>query len=123
MQRVPELMKERLNLAKCQQGRSLSGRLCQVHHHRDVGTYVFSFPVDTLSLIRCHPRTALLAFARMEVGIEYGEIRAILVEHLIGLDIRMIDRDVLILLKGDAVEAVGQSEDAVNDLRQFEVGT
>ena len=59
----------------------------------------------------------------MEVGIEHGEIRSVLVEHLIGLHIRMIDGDVLVLLERDAVELVGQAEDAVDDLLQLEVGT
>ena len=35
----------------------------------------------------------------------------------------MIDGDVIVLFEGNAVQAVCQSEDAVDDLRQFEIGS
>ena len=73
VQRVAKLMQEGLHLAQRQQGGFVLRRFRQVHHHRDVWTDVFTFSVDILSLIFRHPRTALLAFARMEVGIEDGE--------------------------------------------------
>ena len=57
----------------------------------------------------------------MEIGIEDGEIRTVLVEDLIGLHVGMIDRNILVLLEGDAIETVGQAEHAVDDLRQFEI--
>ena len=81
--------------------------------------------VDTLlplSLILCHPGTALLSLTRMEVGIEDSEIRAVFVEHLIGLHIRMVYWYILVLLEGDAIKTVGQSEHSVDNLREFEIG-
>ena len=43
------------------------------------------FPLSgyPLSLKLCHPRSALLAFARVEVGIEQCKIFSVFVEHLI----------------------------------------
>ena len=35
----------------------------------------------------------------------------------------MIDGNILVLLKGDAIETVCQTEDAVNHFRQFEIGS
>ena len=70
-----------------------------------------------LALIFCHPSTPLLALARMEIGIEHSEERTVFIKHLIGFNIRMIDGNVLVLLKGDAVETISQSEDATNHFR------
>ena len=116
-------MEEGLHLAQCQQGRLLFCRLGEVHHHRDVRTDVLALLVDILSLIFRHPGTALLALAGVEISVEDGEIAAILVEHLVSLDVRMVNRNVLVLLEGDAVQLVGKTEDTAYHLRQFEVGT
>ena len=78
--------------------------------------YVFALAVDPLSLIFCHPCTALFALARMEVGVEHGKIRAVLVEHLVGFHVGMVNLYVLVLLECYAVESVGKSEHALNDL-------
>ena len=59
----------------------------------------------------------------MEVGIEYGEIGTVAIEHLVGFHVGVVDRDVLVLLEGDAVEAVGKAENAVNHLRQLKIRT
>ena len=82
---------------------------------------VLALTVDPLSLIFGHPGPTLLTFARMEVGIEHGQIGTVLIEDLVGLYIRMIDGNLLILLKRDAIQAISQSEHALNHLRQFEV--
>ena len=58
----------------------------------------------------------------MEVCIEHSQIAAVLVEHLVGLDVRMINGDILVLLECDTIEFVGQTEHTVYHLRQFEVG-
>ena len=123
VQRVAKLMQESLHLTQGQQCGFVLRRFRQVHHHRDVWTDVFTFSVDILSLIFRHPRTALLAFARMEVGIEHSEERAVLIEHLVSLDVRMIDGNVLVLLECDAIQLIGQSEDTVNHPLQFEIRT
>ena len=75
-----------------------------------------------MSLVFSHPGTSLFAFAGMEVGIEYSQIAAVLVEYLVCLYIRVIDWDVLALLERDAIQAVSQSEDTFDDIFQFEVG-
>ena len=59
----------------------------------------------------------------MEVGIEDGEERTVLIKDFVSLDVRVIDGDVLILLERDAIQLIGQSEDAIDDVFQFEVGT
>ena len=76
-----------------------------------------------LPLILRHPCTALLTLAGVEVGVEYGQVRTVLVEHLVGLHVGMVDGNVLVLLERDAVQPVGQSKHALDDLRQFEVGS
>ena len=74
------------------------------------------FLLNALSLVFRHPGTALFALAGMEVGIEYGEIAAVLVEDLVGFDVRMIHGDALVLLEGNAIQFVCQSEDAFDDV-------
>ena len=57
----------------------------------------------------------------MEVCIEYGQIRAIFIKHLIRLNIRMIDRNSLVFFESDTIKTVGQAKDAIDDLRQLKV--
>ena len=121
MKRMSELMKECLHLAQRQQSRLFGSRLSQIHHHAYVRTYVHALAVNPLTLEFGHPCTALLALARMEVGVEHSQIRAVLVEHLVCLNVGMIHLDVLVLLECDAVEACGESEHALYNFRQFEV--
>ena len=85
--------------------------------------YVFAFAVDELPLVFCHPCTALLALAGVEVGIENSQIGTVLVENLISFDIGMVDGDVLVFLEGDAVQTVGQAKDTLDDVRQLEIGS
>ena len=123
VQGVAELMKECLHFTECQQGRLLLRGLGEVHHHADVRTDVLTFLVDILSLKLRHPRTALLALARMEISIEYGQERAVLVEHLVRLDVGMIHGNVLVFLEGYSVQLVSQSEDPLDDVLQLEIRT
>ena len=58
----------------------------------------------------------------MEVAIEERQITAILIQHIVGLHIRMIDGHIGILAEGDAIEACGQSEDTLLHFRELEVG-
>ena len=116
-------MEEGLNLAQCQEGRLFFGRFGEVHHHAHVWTDVSSFMVYPLSLELGHPSSALLAFAREEVGVENGEIAAVLIEYLVCLHVWMVYRDVLVFLEGDAVELVGKAEHALDDLVELEVWT
>ena len=57
----------------------------------------------------------------MEVCIEYCKIRAVFVEYLVGFHIWSIYGNILILLECDAIQAVCQSEDAIDNLIQLEV--
>ena len=126
VQRMAELMQEGLNLAQGQQGGLVFCRLGEVHHHRHMRAHIFvGFTMlallDILSLIFRHPGSALLAFARIKVGIEHSQEAAVAVEHLVSLHIRMVDGYILVFLERDAIQSVGQSEDALDDPRQFEV--
>ena len=85
-------------------------------------SYVFAFLVNKLPLVLRHPGTALLAFARVEVGVEHSQVASVLVENLVGFHVRMIDGNVLVFLECDAIQAVGQSEDSLDDVLQLEVG-
>ena len=123
VQRVAKLVEEGLHLAKRQQRGFFCRGLRKVHHHRDVGTHIHAFLVDILSLILSHPCSTLLAFAGVEVGIEHSQEGAVLVEHLVGLHVRVINGNILILLERDAIEFVGQSKDAIDNLVQLEVRT
>ena len=120
---MTELVQEGLHLAQREQRRLLVGRLCEVHHHAHVRTNVHTLAVYPLTLKLCHPGSALLALARMEVGVEHGKERTVLVEHLVSLHVRMVHLNVRALLERDAVETRSQAEHAVDNLRQLEVGT
>ena len=126
-------MQECLHLTKCQQCRFLFCWLCKVHHHAYMRTHILHVLRSEwflrinaflpLSLIFCHPCTALLTLTWVEVGIEYSKERSVLIKHLVCLNIWMIYWYILILLECDAVQAVSQTEHAINNLRQFEVRT
>ena len=128
---MAELMEEGLHLSQCQQGRFLVSRFREIHHHTDVRPYILHIirsegllhvlTLHPLALVFRHPGTSLLTLAGMEVGIKDGEIRTVLVEHLVGFHVRMIDRDILVFLECDAVETIGKTKHATNDLRQLEI--
>ena len=133
MERVAELMEEGLHLAQCQQGRLFFRGLRKVHHHRDMGAHVLDvtrtegllhvLALHPLSLIGGHPCPTLLTLARMEVGIEDCQEGTVLIEHLVSLHIWMVDGDVLVLLEGDAIQAIGQTKHTIDHLGEFEIGT
>ena len=116
-------MEEGLDLAQSQQRRLVGGRFREIHHHTDVRTDVFALPRYPLPLIIGHPRAALLAFSRMEIGVEHGEIRTVFVEHLVGFHVGMIDGNRLVFLERDAVESRGEGENAVDDFFESEIGS
>ena len=122
MERVSELVEESLHLAECEQGGFLVGGLGEIHHHAHVRPHIVALAVYPLPLKLGHPSPALLAFTRMEIGVEHGPIAAVLVEHLVGLHIGVVDGDVVIFLERDAVEPVGQSEHPVDHPVEPEVG-
>ena len=116
-------MQESLHLAEGEQCRLLGRGLGEIRHHAHVRPYVLALMVDGLLLEFRHPGTVVLTLAWVEVGVEDGEIAAVLVKDLIGLDVGMIDGDVLVFLECDAIEAMCQTEDAVDDLVELEVRT
>ena len=74
VERVAELVQERLHLAERKQRRLVLRRLCKVHHNAHVRTHILAVAVNPLPLILRHPCASLLALARMEVGIEHGKV-------------------------------------------------
>ena len=78
--------------------------------------------VYPLSLEFCHPCTSLFALAWEEIGIEYSQIAAVLVEHLVCFHVGMVYGYVLVLLEGDSVEFSCQTEHAVDHLVELQVG-
>ena len=123
MQRMAKLVEEGLHLAQCQQGRFLLRGFCEIHDHADMRTYILALTVNPLPLVFCHPGTTLFTLSGMEIGIEDSQERAVLVEHLVSFHVGMIDWDVLVFLKGNAIQAIGQAKDTINHLRQLEIGT
>ena len=115
-------MQEGLHLAKGQQGWLLGCRFGEVHHHADMRTYVLSLMVYPLSLEFCHPCTSLFTLAWEEIGIEYSQIAAVLVVHLVCFHVGMVYGYVLVFLEGDSVEFSCQTEHAVDHLVKLQVG-
>ena len=65
---------------------------------------------------------AALALARIEIDEEHGKVAAVAVIDLVGAHVGVIDGDLLVLTEGDAVEARGQSEDALDDVFHLKIG-
>ena len=84
-------------------------------------THIDTFMIDPLSLKFGHPSTALLTFSRMKVGIKHSEIFAVGIEYFIGFHIGMVNRNVLILSKRDAVKFIRQTEYPFYHVGKFEV--
>jgi hypothetical protein len=114
-------MEEGLHLAQSEEGRFVGCGFGEVHDHTHVRTDILALRIDALSFVFGHPRSALLALARVEIGIEHGEIGTIPVEHFVGLDIGVVNGYILILAEGDAIETSGESEDALDDVGEFEI--
>ena len=119
---MSELMKKSLHLAQCQEGRFLVRRLCQIHHHADMGTHIVSFVVDPLALKLRHPRASLFAFSGMEIGIKNRQITPIMVKHFVSFHVGMVNRDVLVFPESDSIEFLGQPKDTIYHLVQLEIG-
>ncbi len=68
-----------------------------------------------------HPRPAAFAVPRVEIGIIDSQIFALLVEHLVGFHLGVIDLNVRVLLEGNAIEPLCQPENALNHRLFLEV--
>ena len=119
---MAELVEKGLHFSERQESRLVFRRLGEVHHEAHLRTDVVALVVDPLSPELRHPGPALLPLAGMEVGIEHGQMAAVAVEDLIGLHFGMVDGDVLALLEGDAIEAGGETEHALDDILELEIG-
>lgn len=123
MERVAELMEEGLDLIGRKKRGPGGGRLCEVHHYGDVRADMFTLRGDLLAAEFSHPRTGALAVAREEVGVDDSEEGTVTVNDLIGPYIGMIDRDFIVFPECDTVETGGESENSVNDVAEFEIGS
>ena len=122
VQRMTEFMQEGVHFGEGEQCRFVFRRLGKVHGYGHMRTAV-AILVLPLFLVTGHPGTRTLAGTRMEIGIEYCQETAVLVVYFIRLHIRMIDRNVRVFLKGDAIQTGSQSEYPLNHVLQFEVRT
>src|SRR5690625_6617993 len=62
---------------------------------------------------RAHPGTSPFRPPFEQIQIEESQLRAILIKHIKGPHIGVIDRQILPLLEGDSVELIHRIEDAV----------
>ena len=117
---MPELVEESVELVVGKQGRAVGCRL------GEIGDYAYERPllhtIDyPLSAEFRHPRSAPLALAREEVGVEEGQMAAVFVLDVIYLDILVVAGDILAFLETDAVKSVCELEDGRNAVLQAEV--
>ena len=121
MEAVAELVEDGGEFVEGQQRRFGSRRLGEVGHQRNEGTLLLAVH-ESLLAERGHPRAAAFALAREVVDIEHRHEAAVLVGHVEGLYIRVINRNFRILGELQAVETVRQVEDGSLHAAQFEVG-
>ena len=120
VQGMPELMEERLGLVEGQQCGGVPGRTGEIADDRDDGRHAPSVPVGLLHVVAA-PGPLPLSVAGEEVEIEHPEVRLVGVENFVGQGLGMVDR-YLNRLEGNAVEAVGQIEDAALHVFEREIG-
>ena len=114
-------MQESIHLRECQQGRLVFGCFSEIHGDGHMRTAVASVVVYPLFFVAGHPGTRTLAFAGMEVSVEYSQETSVAVEHFICLYVRMIYRNFLVFLEGDAIQAGSQPKYTGFYTAQFKV--
>ena len=119
VQRVAELVEHRGDVGDADQRRLAGGRLgevCHVEDHR-LGSN------ERALVDKCiHPRAAALVRAREVVGIEESERLAVGIEDFEHPHVGVVDRNVVALFEGEAVQPVRSVEDSVlPDAVQLEV--
>ena len=82
MQQMPELMKDRLHLAMCQQSRLVSDRRCQIAAHAPGVRLEVPRRIDARDKA-LHPGTVALRFARIPIRIKRSQQQLIAVVHLV----------------------------------------
>ena len=121
VQRVAELVEEGLHLVKGQQRGLRLGGLREVHHQRHQRAGLFA--VDHLrTAVLGHPGARVLRGAGEEVEVEHRQEVALLVGHVVGRHVGVVDLDLLVGRKVEPVELVGQQEDTLLHVLELEVG-
>ena len=127
---MAEFVKEGFHFAKREQGGGIARGLGEIGRDADMRTYrilcrsfnggaLLAFLVE----VARHPSTTLFVGSGEEIEIENGEETAVGIEHFVGFNIGIENRDFLVALEGYAIETSGQAKDSLFDLGQFEVGT
>ena len=118
---MAELVEHSLDLINGEEGRERVGRSRHVADVDDDRANVIALGVNILLTEVRHPRAASLRRAREIVGREYSKKTSVRVNDLEGLDGRVVERNVLQRLDGDAVKLVGGEEYAVADILHPEI--
>ena len=121
VQRVAELVEQRLAPRRSVRQRRLAGG--GLHDVGDVADDRLRAQQLRLDAEVVHPRAAVLVVAREVVGVEQRQRRPVVVEDLEDADVGVVDREVVPLGEGDAVQLVRREEDAVLAARGRARGT
>ena len=121
VERMAEFVEERFRLVERQQCGRIAYRAREVADNTHHGRHALAVLIGLLDIVAA-PGALALAVAGEIVEIEHTQVRAIGIEHLVGDRIGMVERHDD-RLEGDAVEAVGQVEDAALHVLEREVGT
>ena len=120
VERMPELVEQRLGLVEGQQRGIAPRRAREVADDRHHGRHALPVLVGLLHVVAA-PRALALSVAREVIEIEHAQMRLVDVEHLVsdrlGVVQRHDDR-----AERDAVEPVGEEEDASLHVLQREIG-
>ena len=101
---------------------SIFDRFGEVHHVHNMRTMVLA-ATHILRLEIIHPCATTFALTRVEVGIVHRQELALGVKDIIGRHIRVIYLDIGVGNESEAIEAIGQSKDALFNRLQFEIRT
>ena len=99
------------------------GCFSEIHGDGHMRTAVASVVVYPLFFVAGHPGTRTLAFAGMEVSVEYSQETSVFVEYFISFYIGMIDRNFFIFFKCDAIQTGSQTEYTFLYLAQLKIRT
>ncbi len=121
VERMSELVKESLHLIGGKKRGSLGCRFGEVHHNRNLRTFVNSLGIDALVTETCHPRSRTLGGTREEVRINDPYEIPLVIGHIKRLDIRVIHLYVIIAGELNSIELGGQPEHAVDHIVKLEI--
>ena len=119
---MTELMQERTNLIIREERRLICCRTSEIHHIHNMRTMIL-LALHILRLEIVHPCAATFTVPRVEVRIINGQELTLLVKHLIGRHFRVIDLNILILLEGDTIQTLRQTEHTLLHVLQLEIRT